>query len=231
MTFEEEPGFIARARTFVKQRGAAVGMEILINFVLPFVIYGYGEKPLGQAHALMAAAVPPLAWAIIEFARRRRLDALSLLVLAGIVLSLLVYVGGGSVRFLQLREKLVTASIGLVFLGSAAIGRPLIYQLGRATMQRRGSAELLEFEAMKDNVHFRRAMTIMTVVWGAALMAEAALSTVLVFCLSVRQYLIFGPVLSYATMGAVGLWSFVYSRRQRFDGPVRRAAVVSGPQQ
>ncbi|HEX5419075.1 MAG TPA: hypothetical protein VFY39_03680 [Gammaproteobacteria bacterium] len=60
-------------------------------------------------HALMAASAPPIVWAIAEFARRRRIDALSILVLAGVGLSLLVYLSGGSVRVLQLREKLVTS--------------------------------------------------------------------------------------------------------------------------
>ena len=69
----------------------------------------------------------------------RRLDALSLLVLAGIVLSLLAFFGGGGPRMLQLREKLVTGVIGLAFLASAAVGRPLIYELARAGMARSGS--------------------------------------------------------------------------------------------
>ncbi|HEX3985678.1 MAG TPA: hypothetical protein VHX13_03625 [Acidobacteriaceae bacterium] len=60
----------------------------------------------------------------MEFVRRRRLDAMSLRVITGIALSLLAFLGGGSVPFLQLRENIVTCLIGLVFLGSAAIIRP-----------------------------------------------------------------------------------------------------------
>jgi hypothetical protein len=59
--------------------------------------------------------------------------------------------GGGSAHLLQLREKLVTALIGLFFLGSAAIGRPLIYQLARASLARRKPSELAAFEALRDN--------------------------------------------------------------------------------
>jgi len=211
-------GYIARARGLVKERGVGIGLEILFNFLLPFVVYRSCELSFGQVHALMAAAVPPLGWVIIEFIRRRRIDALSILVIAGVGLSLLAYVGGGSIRFLQLREKLVTALVGLVFLGSAAIGRPLIYQLGRATVRRRNPSELGAFEALKDNVHFRRTMMTLTLVWGSALVAEAALATVLVFSFSVSQYLLVGPALGYVTMGAVGCWSFIYVRRQRREG-------------
>jgi hypothetical protein len=207
--------YIARARRFVEQRGMGIGLEILFNFVLPFVVYRFCESALGPAQALMAAALPPLGWVVIEFVRRRRIDALSILVIAGVGLSLLVYVGGGSIRFLQLREKLVTALVGLVFLGSAAIGRPLMYQLGRATVRRRDPSGLGAFEALKDNVHFRRTMMILTLVWGSALVAEAALATVLIFSFTVGQYLLVGPVLGYAAMGAVGCWSFFYVQRRR----------------
>ena len=91
--------------------------------VLPFAIFAMAEKPLGDVKALVASSAPPILWSIVEFARHRRVDALSLLVLVGIGLSLLAFIGGGGARFLQLREKLVTVIIAFVFLGSAAIGR------------------------------------------------------------------------------------------------------------
>jgi hypothetical protein len=208
----------ARASSFIQERGAGIGLEILFNVLLPFVVYRSCESPLGPVHALMAAAVPPLGWVVFEFVRRRRIDALSILVIAGVGLSLLAYAGGGSIRFLQLREKLVTALVGLVFLCSAAIGHPLIYQLGRATVRRRNPSELSAFEALKDNVNFRRTMMTLTLVWGSALVAEAAVAAILVFSFSVSQYLLVGPALGYATMGAVGCWSFLYVRRQRRKG-------------
>src|ERR1700742_2604809 len=99
-----------------------IAIELLVNIALPYVIYIRAETSIGQVHALLAASVPPILWSAIEFARKRRIDAVSLLVLAGIVLSLLAFLGGGSVRFLQLRENLVTGLIGLAFLISAAIG-------------------------------------------------------------------------------------------------------------
>jgi hypothetical protein len=207
---------------WARANGAAVALEALVNFVAPVVIYDLCKRPLGDVGALIASSGPPMSWSLIEFARKRRVDALSILVLAGIGLSLVAFIGGGGARFLQLREKLVTVLIGLVFLGSAAIGRPLIYYLARATLKRRNSGELESFEALKDNVYFRRTMTVMTVVWGVGLMADAAVAMALVFTLSIHDYLIAGPVLGYGTTGGLGLWTFWYVRRQRAKGEARR---------
>ncbi len=218
-----------RAVDYARRNGARLAAEVAVNFVLPYIIYDQARPAWGEVGALIASSGPPVVWSLVEFARRRRVDALSLLVLAGIVLSGLAVLGGGSVHLLQLREKLVTALIGMVFLGSAAIGRPLVYQLARAGMMRSDSSELAAFEALRENVHFRRSMMLMTLVWGFGLVGEAALSCALVYTLSVRDYLIVGPVIGNASMGALGLWTFWYSRRRRRLGQARREALASAP--
>ncbi len=230
-TVEREESAFAKRRgmalTYLRANGVGLATEVAVNFVAPYVIFGWAKPYWGEVDALIASSAPPIAWSLIEFARRRRVDALSILVLAGIALSLIAYAGGGGVRMLQLREKLVTALIGCIFLGSAAIRKPLIYQLARATLARRGSAELGDFEARRDNPHFRRAMTVMTLAWGFGLLAEAAVAGALVFTMSVRQFLIVGPIVGNVTIGALSLWTFWYSRRQRRKGDARRAAALA----
>jgi hypothetical protein len=214
-------------KNLIRKVPGSAGIEILVNFVLPYLIYVKAEHPIGPAHALMFASLPPVAWSVIEFARKRRVDALSMLVIAGIVLSLLAFLGGGSVKFLQLRENLVTGLIGLVFLGSAAIGRPLIYQLARATMLRRSQSEAERLEGLRDNKDFRRTMTLMTLVWGFGLLAQTVIACVLVFHMTIRDYIVVSPIVGYGTMGSLALWTFWYAKRQRRRGEAARAAAAS----
>jgi hypothetical protein len=195
-----------------------IAVEILVNIVLPYLIYVKAEPRLGSVRALLAASVPPILWSGIEFARKRRIDAVSLLVLAGIVLSLLAFFGGGSARFLQLRENLVTGLIGLVFLVSAAMGRPLIYQLARAGKLREDPVEAARFESLRDNPRFRRNMTIMTLVWGFGLLAQTAVACLLVFSLSIPRYLIVSPIVGYSIMGGLALWTFWFVKRIKRSG-------------
>lgn len=221
-----KPGQIAGIGSYVRKNGGRVLVEVLVNFVLPFLIYNYAEPQVGEVRALLASSAPPILWSVVEFWRHRRLDALSVLVVSGIALSLLAMLGGGGVRFLQLREKLVTGLIGLVFLGSAAVGKPLVYELARATKRRKSEDEAREFEALQIHPGFRKAMTVMTLVWGFGLLAEVALSIVLVFVLSIREYLLINPIIGYGTMGALGLWSFLYAQRAKRRGEERRAAAT-----
>lgn len=205
------------------RRAGVIGIEVAVNFVIPYVIYIGAVAHIGEVHALLTASLPPILWSGIEFARNRRVDAMSILVLAGIVLSLLAFVGGGSVRFLQLRENLVTGLISLVFLGSAAIGKPLIYQLARAGQLRKsqsGAQELARLRA--SNPHFRRSMTVMTLVWGFGLLVETVVACALVFHMSIPHYLILSPILGYGAMGGLALWTYWYVQRMKRRGKVAR---------
>jgi hypothetical protein len=224
---EDTPSLAARAIVWLRTNGRHTVIEALVNFILPIIVFDLAKPHWGDVRALIASSGPPIVWSLGLLAVKRKLDALSMLVLAGIALSLLAVLGGGSVRFLQLREKLVTVAIGVVFLTSAAIRKPLIYYLARATITRRSASEAEAFVALRDNPHFRRVITVMTLVWGCGLLAEAAVSTVLVFRLSVHDYLVFGPMLGYGTMGALSLWTFLYARRARRRGEARRAAEAA----
>lgn len=207
---------------WARTNGAKAGLEIAVNFALPFVVYSATRGRLGDVDALMAASAPPVIWSILEFARRRRIDAVSLLVLAGIVLSLIAFIGGGGVKFLQLREQLVNAAIGLVFLGSAAIGKPLIYQLAHASLRRGEVGQIGSFEALRDDPRFRRVMMLMTLSWGVALVAQSAACVALVFALTIKTYLIVSPIIGYSVLGAMTAWSVWYGRRH--IAPLRREA-------
>ncbi len=211
---------------FLRKNAASIAVEGLVNVVLPFAVYSYVKPKAGDVNGLMASMVPPLGWGVVEFVRRRRVDAVSIFIVAGIALSLVAFIGGGSVRFLQLRENLVTGLIALVFLFSAAIGKPLIYQFARASMRRGSPAKAESFEKLEQNAYFRRSMTIMTLVWGCGLLVQTAVACLLVFVLPIAVYLIVSPILGYGTIGLLALWTYLYVQRQKRKGASRTSAPV-----
>lgn len=218
-----ERGALARGLALIRANAAGILVEIVVNFALPYLIYSRLEHSRGEVVALIASSGPPVVWSLIVLIRKREVDVISAFVVAGIVLSLLATLGGGSVKFLQLRERMVSVLFGLAFVVSALIRRPLIYEFARAGMKRNNSAELGRLESLKNDPTLRRSMTVMTLVWGIVLLADAAVSAALVMVLSVKQYLIVGPILGNAVMGALALWTFLYVRHRRKLGDARRA--------
>ena len=203
---------MGRFRGWLRRNWLRVGLDLAANFAAPVLIFGWAQPQWGEARALLASSVAPVLWGIGTFARERKVDALSVIALAGISLSLLTFLGGGSAQLIALKEKMVTLLFAFAFLGSAMIGKPLIYPLARATMARQSKEAAESFDRRRDEAPVRYTVTVMTWVWGLGLLADALLSILLVYSLPMRLYLIAGPILSYATFGGLAAWTFLYRR-------------------
>lgn len=217
---------LTQAAAWLRQHGGGIGLQVLVNAVLPLLIYNAADKPYGDVKALLLSSGPPILWSIVEFIRHRKVDAISAVVLAGIVLSLLAFIGTGGAKFLQLRETLVGAVIGVAFVVSVLIRRPIIYYFARANMQRANDeAGAQRLHELRDNPFFRRTMTVMTLVWGLGLIAHTTVNCILVFQVSIPTYLAIAPIIGYAFTGALIAFTFLYARRAERLGAARRAAA------
>jgi hypothetical protein len=169
----------------------------------------------GDFVGLVASAAPPTLWSLYELLRFRILDALSILVLAGIALSLLAVGFGGSPRMLMVRENLFSIPIGLIFLVSAATRRPLIYYLAGAIFTRNSPERRASFEARWQLPHVLRGLRIMSGVWGLGLVAQGALLGWMALTWPIGRFLIVSPIIGYGTVGALGLWTYIYQQAMR----------------
>lgn len=192
--------------------------EVLFNMVLPFLIYIWLDSRFGDVGALLFSMVPPTAWALVGLVRKKKIDLFSVFIVVGIALSILLALGTHSARMLQLRENLVTLVIGIVFLGSVAIRRPLIYQFALAAQRKRGEEQAASFAQLNREAGFRRSMMVITLVWGCGLVAVFAVSVALIYSLSIPQYLIVGPIVAYAMIGLIIAWTVWYVRRAKRRG-------------
>ncbi len=196
----------------ITRKRIILGFEFLFNFILPWAFYRLTKSHVGEIHAIMASAIPPTVWSLAQFIRSRRIDAISVLVLTGIGLSLLGFSIGGSPKLLLMRESLVTGLIGVAFIGSAIIGKPLIHVLARASLKRQSSEDSADFETYRNQPGFLRVMNVMTVVWGAGFVLETTIRSALVFSLPIGKFLIIGPLVGYGVIGILILWTFIYGR-------------------
>jgi hypothetical protein len=189
-------------------------LELAANLLLPWLAYRLALPYWGDVGALYASAAPPLAWSIGEFARSRRVDALSALVLFGIALSIVLLAMGGSARILLVRESLAAGATGLVFLISLLFQRPLIFYLARATVTREQEDGAERFEAYwRESASLRASLRLMTFVWGVGLSVETVLRFWFAWTWPVERYLVVSPVVSYVIYGGLLAWTFWFRAR------------------
>jgi hypothetical protein len=204
-----------------------VALDFLINLGGPFVVYILAADHMSSAAALMWSSAPPILWSIGQLVRTRTLDAISLLIIAGIALSIIATLLGGSPRLLLIRESFVTGILGLVFLGSLFWPRPLMFQIVKSTIAKQAvGAEA--FASRWSIPGFRHTFYLMTTVWGIGLVAEAILKIALAFTLAIEQFLVVSPVLGYGIYFGLLGWSFWYGNQRRKLGE-RLAALAGKP--
>ena len=213
-TTAAEGSAMGKIMAWLRDNWLRVSLDVAVNFAAPVLIFNWAEPQWGETRALLGSTVPPLLWGVGSFVKERKVDALSVIALAGITMSLLMFVSGGSAELIALKEKMVTLLFGFAFLGSALIGKPLIYPLARATMARQSREAAERFEARRHSAGQRYTVMVMTWVWGLGLLADALLSILLVYSVPMRLYLIISPILGYITFGGLGAWTFLYRRHR-----------------
>jgi intracellular septation protein A len=156
-----------------------IATDIALNVALPYGAY-LALRHAGQSEprALILSAVVPAAMAAASLAYRRRINGLSLLVVAATLLSLAASLLSGSAYFALIRPSFVTLCIAAMFMASLAARRPALFYLARDTMCTTAQAAR-EFEANWENPVFRRSMRRLTFIWAAFLGGEAVLRAVI----------------------------------------------------
>jgi len=136
------------------------------------VVYRLVEGSTSIVTALLLSSLPPIIWSLLQLLWTRKLDVISLLVIAGIAASLVATLLGGNPRLLLVRESFVTGIFGLVFLGSLWLPRPLLFYLAKAAVAKEGIAEA-QFAGRWSVPGFRYTFYLMTIVWGVGLIVQA----------------------------------------------------------
>jgi hypothetical protein len=186
-------------------------------------VYQLLNARYGDTVALIASALPPLLWSAYELIKTRRLDAISILVVSGILFTVAATAMGGSPRLIQIRDALVTGVIGLMFLGSLALPKPMIFYLARATQARNTAEGASKFETLWLRPGVPGVFRLMTAVWGVGLVLQTALMCWLAWIWPISRYLLLSPFISYGIFGAMMAWSLWYGNRRKTLGEMRDA--------
>ena len=169
--------------------------------------------------------MPPLIWSAYELIKTRRLDAISVVVVASILFTLGATAMGGSARLIQIRDAMVTGVVGVIFLASLALKRPMIFYLARATMARHTAEGAEDFEQVWDKPKVPQLLRMLTGVWGIGLVGQTAVMCWLAYVWPIGRYLLIGPVIGYGIFGLIMVWSLWYLAR---NGDAGRAIFQRG---
>ncbi|MFD6163107.1 VC0807 family protein [Nocardia sp. NPDC060256] len=190
---------------------APLARDIAVPGAAYFAMHALGYSDFA---GLVAGTVVSAAMLIFLAIRSRRLEVMSAIILCGFVVGLALSLITGDPRLMIAKDSAATVLIGLAFLISAMIGKPLIYLAARKGIAAGGPAKLAEFEAAyRTNPDKRRAFTVLSVMWGAGLLGEAVLRIVLAYQLPIHTMAWLSPVLMICVIGPLFAVSMLARKR------------------
>ncbi|WP_280394882.1 VC0807 family protein [Nocardia brasiliensis] len=192
---------------------APIARDIAVPVGAYFVMHRLGYSDFA---GLLAGTVLSGAMVLVEAIRHRRLEVFPAILLSVFAFGLVTSLISGDPRMMIVKDSAGTLLIGLAFLISALVGKPLTYLAARKAAVAGGPARVAALEAVyRDNAAKRRMFAMLAVLWGAGLVAEAMIRVVLAYRLPVPTMAWLSPVLMVAVI--VPLLAVTVVLRKRAD--------------
>jgi hypothetical protein len=197
--------------------------QVFVAGVLPVVAYSVIRPYLSSdVEGLLLILVFPLAEIIFEARRSRRLEPIGIISLVGIALGVLEAVGlKGSTLMLKVRNSAITGGFGFGCLASLLLAKPAMWHLARAFATEGDPAKPTDFDRLWELPSVPGRFKAITSIWGAALVAEAALQVALALMLTTGPFLAASQALNATVLIAliVGTRAFVQASEPILRSP------------
>ncbi len=181
------------------------------------VYYSLRAAGFSTVVALVVSGLPPTIGIGLNARRHRRVDAIGVVVLIGILVGAVVGLVSGSARLVLIDGTVPTGVLGLVCFGSLLTSRPLMF---RVSLQFVGpeSAQGREFVNLWQYRPFRHFFAVITVVWGVAFIAETGAQITIIEYASINAAKTTSNVMPIVVAALVMGWTLLYGRWQRARG-------------
>ncbi|HEX4254918.1 MAG TPA: VC0807 family protein [Streptosporangiaceae bacterium] len=198
----------------------------VVDIAAPLVAYALLRSAgLSTVAALLLSGVFPAAAVAVGVVRHRRLDAVGAVVLASVVVGAVLALISHSAKPVLAEGSVITAVFGLACLGSLRTRRPLMYALA-LEFSGPDTARGQEMIQLWRHDGFRHVFRVITAVWGAGFLVEAAVKVVIVESTSTGTALASSQVLPIVWAAVLCAWTVAYGNYRRKQG--ERAAAAAG---
>ncbi|WP_062984446.1 VC0807 family protein [Nocardia anaemiae] len=192
---------------------APIARDIAVPIGAYFLLTGLGYSDFT---GLLAGTMFSGAVLLIETIRSRRLEPFAAIMLGVFAFGLVGSLISGDPRMMIVKDSAGTAIVGIAFLISTVVGKPLTYLSARKALTAAGPTKLAEFEASyRANPAKRRGFNTLAIAWGVGLVAEATVRVVLAYQLPVHTMAWLSPVLSIIFFAPLIALSVRFVKRAR----------------
>lgn len=169
-----------------------MGLSLITSWLVPWVLYLLVRNFVANdATSLAIVGVIPAVRAITQWVWRRRVDWISAVGALSFAIALVVSIlsGGSSLPF-KLYHPVLTGTLGLAFLISAAFKKPLLLTLVKTFKQ----GDIEQF----NNPSRHKKITLFTAVIGLVLISDAGIHIIMAINLPTSTFLLLSRIVTIA---------------------------------
>lgn len=207
----------------------AIAMTVVFDVVGPLAAYSLLRAAgLSTVTALILSGVFPAVGVAVNVVRHRRLEVIGALVLTGIIVGALLGLVSHNAKLVLMEGSVPTAIFGVACLASLPTARPLMYGFaleltGPDTARGREMTHLWQYP------QFRHLFRIITAVWGAGFLLEAAVRVVIVERTSAGTALADSKASPFIVAALLSAWTVGFGAWHRRKGERQPAETSELP--
>jgi len=198
----------------------ALFKSVLINMAAPSLLYRLAA-PHFDAHSLVPLAIsglPPIAWLAYTIIKLKAVDFLGLFAAENVAVSMAALVLSHSEQQALVGRSLQNVVLAAIFLGSLAIGKPLVLYMSRQLSTGNDPSRRTSFDATAMQPAAISAYRALTAGWILALLIKATGSYYLASYAATKDYLLFSPLWDLISDTVLVSWTIAYGRARLSRG-------------
>ena len=193
--------------------------SLVMDVILPIATFNaLNAMGVSTLLAILAGGVFPLISIARGWMKTRQIELLGIIVVSFMAIGTAASLISGSVVFALVRGSLLTATFGLLCIGSLATAKPLTWRLIQQMVAGQDPAENARWNALYEVPSFRLTQRLIAIVWGGAYIVEAAVRVVMALTLDPAVVVNLSPVMGFGLSIGLALWTrstMVKSRERR----------------
>ncbi|CAG9621080.1 VC0807 family protein [Sutcliffiella rhizosphaerae] len=111
-------------------KSKTVVCDLLFYLALPYVIWKFGQEPLGDYYAILLSTVPGFIYTIVRFVVEKQFNVTGMFILGTLLISTMVDILSGNAFAMLQNSVYVSVLFGCFFLGTILFRRPLALYFG-----------------------------------------------------------------------------------------------------
>jgi len=200
------------SRSALRSALRGLASSLVINVLGTYLVYQFllERFPSGSHMPLALSGLVPVTDLMYNIVRKQSVDIVGLFAAEEVAVSLVASAVTHSATSLLVGKSMQNAALGVIFLASVIIGRPLMVYIARQFVASGDDVHRARFDRVANHPDGKSVYRTMTLVWAIVLFAKTFVSVLLALSLNTAQFLMYSSLVNYSSDGLLVWWSIRY---------------------